>query len=105
MLRTPKVHAAQAKRFRQGFLVSSSPVGGRLAGFLGAPYLQTLDALFVGGQNFNVETAKTQVRSPGRGTLPLCAITRPAIVVKSSASISMSNRRSIFPISVLPSTS
>src|SRR6185369_4014662 len=38
--------------------------------------------------------------SPTGGTLPDSLITSPAIVVKSSASISISKRRSIFPISV-----
>src|SRR5215204_1189431 len=44
-------------------------------------------------------------RAPGSGTRPDSLMTSPAMVVKSSSSISRSNRRSIFPTSVEPSTS
>src|ERR1700686_34007 len=60
MPRTPKVHAEQAKRFRQVSLASSSPIRGRFTAFLGPPQLQTPDTLFVRFQNFNLEAAKTQ---------------------------------------------
>src|ERR1043166_1222343 len=44
-------------------------------------------------------------RLPGGGTPPASSITSPAMVVKSSSSISRSKRRSILPTSVEPSTS
>src|SRR6266446_10497111 len=68
MLRRRKVYAARVKRLRQLYLVSTTPVGGRLSSIRSAFHTQAPDTLFVSFQNFNVETPKSHARTRTRHT-------------------------------------
>src|ERR1700694_1693142 len=70
-LRTPKVHAEQAKRFLQVCLASSSMACGRLT-LSGSLQLQSPDPLLVSLQTFNLETTATQLLARSRYAALLC---------------------------------